>query len=234
MLATVVNCIVIIICGLLGTFFKKYINEKYTAAILTGLAIVVFTIGMSYALKTTDTIGVIICIILGILIGEFCKIEDRLEKLGEILKKKLIPPSHQSSTFVQSFVTGSLLFCIGSMAIVGSMEAGINGDPTIIFSKSIIDGIAAISFAITLGVGVVFAGFSVLIYQGALTILAVQVAPYLSTSIVTQMSAVGGILMIGIAINMLDLKKISVGNMLPAIFLPLLYHPISTWLINLF
>lgn len=120
------------------------------------------------------------------------------------------------------------------MAIVGSMEAGINGDLSIILSKSVIDGIAALSFAITLGVGVVFAGFSVLLYQGALTLLAVQCAPFLAANVVTEMSAIGGVLMLGIAINMLGLKKIKVGNMLPAVFLPIIYLPLAHWLTTLF
>lgn len=234
MIATIINCITVIICGILGTIFKKYINEKYTAAILTGLSIVVTVIGLSYALKTQDTLCMIICIVVGIFLGEAMAIEDKLEGLGEIIKTKIIPEKHQDSTFVQSFVSGSLLFCIGSMAIVGSMEAGINGDLSIILSKSVIDGIAALSFAISLGIGVVFAGFSVLLYQGALTLLAVQVAPFLADAVVTEMSAVGGVLMIGIAINMLGLKKIKVGNMLPAIFLPLVYLPLSAWLTSLF
>lgn len=234
MLATIVNCLTVIFCGLLGTVFKKYINEKYTTAILTGLGLVVLVIGMSYALKTTDTLCMIICIVIGIFLGEALRIEERLEGLGDLIKSKLIPASHQDSTFVQSFVSGSLLFCIGSMAIVGSMEAGINGDLSIILSKSVIDGIAALSFAITLGVGVVFAGFSVLLYQGALTLLAVQCAPFLAANVVTEMSAIGGVLMLGIAINMLGLKKIKVGNMLPAVFLPIIYLPLAHWLITLF
>ncbi|MDO4541728.1 MAG: DUF554 domain-containing protein [Bacillota bacterium] len=234
MIATIVNCLTVIICGLLGTVFKKYINDKYTTAILTGLSIVVAVIGMGYALKTENTLCMIICMVAGIFLGEALRIEDRLEGLGEIIKNKLIPEQHRDSTFVQSFVSGSLLFCIGSMAIVGSMEAGINGDISIILSKSVIDGIAALSFAISLGVGVVFAGFSVLLYQGALTLLAVQVAPFLAEAVVTEMSAVGGVLMIGIAVNMMGLAKIKVGNMLPCIFLPLLYMPLSNWLTSLF
>lgn len=234
MIATIVNCLTVIICGLLGTLFKKYIKEQYTEAILKGLSIVVGVIGMSYALKTENTLCLIVSMVIGVFIGELLRIEDRLEGLGEIIKNKIIPPAQRDSTFVQSFVSGSLLFCIGSMAIVGSMEAGINGDYTIILSKSVIDGIAALSFAITLGIGVVFAGFSVLLYQGALTILAIEVGAFLSQQTVTEMSAVGGILMLGIAINMLKLQKIKIGNMLPAIFLPIAYLPIAAWLSSLF
>ena len=128
-------------------------------------------------------------------------------------------------------MSGSLLFCIGSMAIVGSMEAGINGNPTIILSKSVIDGIAAISLSMTMGIGVAFSGISVLLYQGMITLLASIAAPYLQDTVVLEMSA---ILMIGIAINMLKLKKIKVGNMLPAVFLPILYQPVVALITKLF
>ena len=131
-------------------------------------------------------------------------------------------------------MSGSLLFCIGSMAIVGSMEAGINGNPTIILSKSVIDGIAAISLSMTMGIGVAFSGISVLLYQGMITLLASIAAPYLQDTVVLEMSAIGGILMIGIAINMLKLKKIKVGNMLPAVFLPILYQPVVALITKLF
>lgn len=230
MFASLINGIVVAVCGILGAVFKKHINEKYTSAVLTALAIVVSVIGMKYAIGTDDVLGVIVCIAIGTFLGEILRIEDRLENLGDTIKTKLIPPRFRDDGFVESFVAGSLLFCVGSMAIVGSMEAGINGNTTIILSKTVIDGIAALSFAVTLGVGVVFAGLSIFLYQGALTMLAVWVAPYLTDVIVTEMSAVGGILMLGIAINMLGLKKIKVGNMLPAMFLPILYQPLAAWI----
>ena len=122
------------------------------------------------------------------------------------------------------------------MAILGSLQAGTVGDPTIILSKTVIDSIAAVSFAVALGIGVLFSGVSVLLYQGLITILAIWISPYLSDAIITEMSAVGGVLMIGIAMNMLGLgkEKIRVGNMLPALFLPIAYQPFVHWLTALF
>lgn len=235
MFATVINAIGIAAASLIGVLFQNKINEKYTSSILVGLAIIVGIIGMTYAIDTADTLGMIICIVIGTFCGEWIKIEDRLESFGDQLKKRFTAKD-ANSTFTQSFVVGSLLFCIGPMAILGSLQAGTVGDPTIILSKTIIDSIAALSFAVALGIGVLFSGVSVLLYQGLITILAIWISPYLSDAIITEMSAVGGVLMIGIALNMLGLgkEKIRVGNMLPALFLPIAYQPFVHWLTAFF
>ena len=221
MFATIVNAATIIVCSILGVVFK-------------GLAIVVLILGASYALNTEDFLGMIVCMSLGTLLGEGLRIEERMERMGDGIRRRILPKSGANNSFTEGFMSGSLLFCIGSMAIVGSMEAGINGNPTIILSKSVIDGIAAISLSMTMGIGVAFSGISVLLYQGMITLLASIAAPYLQDTVVLEMSAIGGILMIGIAINMLKLKKIKVGNMLPAVFLPILYQPVVALITKLF
>jgi hypothetical protein len=234
MYAALINGIAVAIAALCGVLFKNKINEKYTSAILIGLAIVVAIIGINYAIATEDVLGMILCITVGIFLGEWIGIEKHLQNLGDKLKKRFSAESGNNNTFTEGFVASSLLFCIGPMAIIGSLQAGTIGDPTIILSKTVIDCIAALSFAVVLGIGVVFSGVSVLLYQGLITLLAVWVSPYLGNAIITEMSAIGGVLMIGISINMLGIKKIRVGNMLPAVFLPILYQPFAHWLISLF
>lgn len=234
MYAALINGIAVTVAALCGVLFKNRINEKYTSAILTALAIVVGIIGVRYAIDTEDTLGMILCLVVGVFLGEWINIEKHLNNLGDLLKSRFSAESGNDNTFTEGFVASSLLFCIGPMAIIGSLQAGTMGDPTIIFSKTVIDCIAALSFAVALGIGVIFSGVSVLLYQGLITLLAVWVSPYLGDAVITEMSAIGGVLMIGIAINMLNIKKIRVGNMLPAVFLPILYQPFINWLTTLF
>ncbi len=235
MFATFINAAAVAAASALGVLFKDKINKTYTSAILCGLAIIVAVLGVTYAIGTEDVLGMIICVAAGTLLGEILRIEDHLENFGDRLKKRFSKPGEEN-TFTQSFVAGSLLFCIGPMAILGSLQAGTAGDPTIILSKTVIDSVAALSFAVALGIGVMFSGISVLLYQGSITLLAIWVSPYLGESVITEMTAVGGVLMIGIAVNMLELRKekIKVGNMLPALFLPILYQPFAQWLTALF
>jgi hypothetical protein len=199
----------------------------------SGLALAVMCIGISSAVKTDDTLCMIICLVVGTVIGELLRIEDHLDSLGSWIQRH-VEKDKENSTFTQGFVTTSLIFCIGSMAVMGSIEAGINHNYSIILSKGVIDGVTNISFAATLGVGTLFSALAVLLYQGILTLLAGFVGPYLSAAVVTEMSAVGGLLILGIGFNMLFPERhIRVGNMLPAIFLPILYLPISAFLTGL-
>lgn len=233
MIATVINTALVIAGSVLGLLLKNRLKERYAQTILYALALCVSVIGISNALKSENILTMIICLAAGSLLGELLKIEERLDRLGGWLKRKIVK-NGDAGSFTEGFVSASLLFCVGSMAIMGSLEAGINQNYFIILSKGVIDGITAVTFAAAMGVGVVFSGFAVLFYQGALTLLAVLAAPYLSASVVTEMSAVGGAMLIAIAINMLELPKdkIRVGNMLPAIFLPIVYLPLATWIGN--
>ena len=234
MIATIVNSVIVIIGTLIGLLFGNKIDAKYTNAVMVGFAIIVAIIGVNYVLDSNDTLGMIVCVCIGVILGEWWRIEDRLEGLGDKLHKLLPDSKNENSTFVEGFVSSTLLFCVGSMAIMGALSAGISHDYTILLSKAVIDGIAAISLSMTLGVGVMFSAVAILIYQGGLTLLAQAIAPYLSEAMVTEMSAVGGVLIICIAINILKLKKIKVANMLPAMFLPLAYQPLAAWLTSIF
>lgn len=235
MIATVVNCILVLVGSFVGILFKNRISQRLTVSITHVLGLCVLSIGIASAVRTNNTLCVIVCLVLGTLMGEGLNIEGRLDGVGEFLRARLVK-NGENSRFTEGFVTASVLYCVGSMAIMGSMEAGINHNYSILISKGVIDGITSISFAAAMGIGVAFSSVPLLLYQGSLTLLAAVVGPYLGNAVVNEMSAVGGLIIIGISINMLGLgkEKLRVGNMLPAIFLPLAYLPLERLLSNLF
>ena len=223
MLATYINCVLVLLGSIIGLLFKNKISPRFMDAMTKALALCVMGIGITSAIQTEDTLCVIVCMVAGTLIGVALRIEQRLDRMGEWIKGKVMK-SGDTSRFTEGFVTASLLYCVGSMAIMGAMEAGINGNYSILVSKGVIDGVTSISFAATMGVGVAFSVVPMLLYQGALTLLAGVVAPVLSEAMILEMSAVGGTVIMGIGINMLfPEKRIPVGDMLPAIFLPIAY-----------
>jgi uncharacterized membrane protein YqgA involved in biofilm formation len=231
MLATIINAVVVVLGGLLGLALGGRLQQNHTRTIVSGLGICTLVIGISSALETANILTVIICIVLGTIIGQLLKLEARMESLGDWLKAR-VARKGSSSRFTEGFVTASLLYCVGSMAIMGSLSAGISGDFSILLSKSALDCVMSVPFAATMGVGVLFAAGPVLVYQGIITLLATWAEPFLSTAVVAEMTAVGGIMLIGTGLNMLNLPKerIAVGNMLPAILLPILYLPVSNWI----
>ena len=235
MIATFINAGLVLLGSIIGLLFKKYISDRFSSVVTHALALCVMAIGISMAIKTADTLCVIICMVLGTLLGVALKIEDRLDGAGELLRRKLIKDDGNNSRFTEGFVTATLLYCVGAMAITGSIEAGLNHNYGIIVSKGVIDGVTSITFAATMGVGVAFSIIPLMIYQGAITLLASVVGPYLPPEVITEMTAVGGIAIMGIAVNMLSIPnvKIKVGNMLPAIFLPIAYIPIVNWFTGL-
>ncbi len=231
MVAVFINMALVVLGSVLGLLLKERFPEELGKAIRVGMGLCTLGIGMSSLLGTEDTLCVIICMVVGILLGEWVNIERRMDAAGEFLKAKLEKPGSQSR-FVEGFVTATILYCVGAMAINGSIAAGLYGDYSIIISKGVMDGVTAITFAAAMGVGVAFSAVPILIYQGGLTLLAAWVGPYLSDAVINEMSAVGGALIVGISLNLLGLtkEKIRVGNMLPAIFLPLVYIPAANWL----
>ena len=243
MLATVINAVLILAGSALGVLFKNRIPARFNAILTHALGLCVLGIGIVSAIGTENTLCVIVCMVLGTILGEALRIEDRLDGAGELLRKRLTGGG-DSSRFTEGFVTASVLFCVGSMAIMGSMEAGIQGKYDILISKGVIDGVTAITLASAMGVGVAFSSLPLILYQGGLTLLFAQVGPFLDSAavgqamdplVVNEMSAVGGTIIMGIAVNMLGLgkSKIRVGNMLPAIFLPLAYLPAAQRLAGL-
>ena len=233
MIAAIVNAVVVVLGGLLGLALGGRLQERHTQTIVAALGICTVVIGITSAIDTSNILIVIICLVIGTILGELLQIEHRLDTLGDWLKAKVA--KNGGGRFTEGFVTASLLFCVGSMAIMGSFDAGLRGDYNTIFAKSALDCVMAVTFAATMGVGVLFAGASVLIYQGVLTLLAALVEPYLSAPVIVEMSAVGGVMLIGTGMNILGLTKerIKVGNMLPAIVLPVFWFPIAEWVAGL-
>lgn len=223
--------LLVLLGGAAGLLFKNLISDRLMSILTHALGLCVLCIGIGNALGTEDMLCVIVCMVLGTVLGNAVDIERRLEGAGDFLRARLIR-GDGGSRFTEGFVNASLLFCVGAMAITGSIDAGMRQDYSTIVSKGVIDGVTSISFAATMGVGVMFSVIPLLVYQGGITLLAGWVGPYLPTAVITEMTAVGGALIIAIAVNMLELgrQKIKVGNMLPAIFLPIAYIPLAGWL----
>lgn len=227
MLGTVVNAIAIIIGGLIGTFIRNGLKENYKKTLMNGVGLTVIIIGIMGAIKSENMILIIISIVLGSIIGEAIGIERKLDSMGNSLEEKL---GQGNSNLSKGFVTASLVYCVGAMAIVGSLESGLLGNHDTLFAKSVLDGISSIIFASTLGIGVVFSSILVFIYQGIIILLASSLRNLLTPDVILEMSAVGGILIMGIGINILEIKKIEVGNMSPSIFIPLIYSILAPFL----
>ena len=226
MVGTLINTVAILVGTALGLLLRKGIPERLRETVVQGQGLCVILIGLSGALKTGDTLCVIICMVAGALIGAAINIEKRLNDLGAFLERKVTRGTGETGSVAKGFVTASLLFCVGAMAIVGAMDSGLRGDHSTLIAKSALDGISAIFFASSLGIGVGLSAFAVLIYQGAIALLAMWIEPLLTEAVITEMSAVGGLLIAGIGLNMIYDKHIPVGNLLPAIFLPMLYIPL--------
>ncbi len=230
MLGTIINTVAIIVGSLLGLLFRGGIPKKFTVTTMQAISLAVMLIGFKMALKTDAILLVIFSLVIGSLIGEFINIEGQLEHLGKRLETRFSKPG---SGIAKGFVVASLVFCVGSMAIVGSLESGLSGNHQTLFAKSALDGLFSIIFASSFGIGVLFSSISVFIYQGMITLTSSLMKPFLIPAVINQMSGVGGILIMAIAINLLEIKKIKVGNMLPAIFIPLVYYMIKQ-LVNFF
>ncbi|HCY88561.1 MAG TPA: DUF554 domain-containing protein [Desulfobacteraceae bacterium] len=230
MLGTIVNCLAIIAGSVVGLLFRNGIPERYNQTVMQAIALSVMLIGIKSALGSDDLLIIIICLAAGALMGEFIGIEDYLKRLGDFLEAKFAKSDAGTHSISTAFVTASLLYCVGSMAIVGSLESGLAGNHGTLFAKAFLDGIASIILTASLGFGVMLSAVPVLLYQGAITLAAGVMKPYLIPAVVSQMSAVGGLLILAIGLNMIREKKIAVGNMLPAIFLPLCYYFATTFI----
>lgn len=223
MIGTIVNSVTIVLGCLIGLLVKGRVSQKISDTVMNGVALCVLYIGISGSLKGEDTLVTIICIAIGALIGEVIDIDKWLNKLGKFLESKFNKEQKEGSVSIsQGFVSASLLFCIGAMGIVGSLQSGLTGNHETLFAKSILDGIISIIFTATLGIGVMFSSVSVFLYQGIITIGASALSGVLSTQVINSMSAVGSLLIIGLGLNMLKATNIKVANLLPAVFLPIL------------
>lgn len=229
MLGTIVNGLAIIAGSLLGLFFSKGIPDNYKEIILSAVGLSVVLIGVKSALVSDSLMVIIFSLVLGSLIGEAMRIEKRLGDLGDFFERRVAAKSSDSSSFSRGFVTASLVFCVGSMAIVGSLESGLTGNHQTLFAKSVLDGVTSVIFASTMGLGVMFSSVAVFLYQGMITLTAVFMKNFLVAETIEQMTSVGGMLIVAIGFNMLKITAIRVGNLIPAIFLPLGYFALRQW-----
>ena len=222
MLGVIVNSLAIVVGGLIGLVLKHGLSERLKVVVMQGIGLSVIVIGLSGALKSESMLLLVLSLALGGLIGSLLQIEYRLDMLGLKIEKKF--KGKEEGSFSKGFVTASLVYCVGAMAIVGSIEAGVSGNYDTLYVKSLLDGVTAIVFAATLGFGVLFSSISVFIYQGVIVVLGMLLGDYMPAILITEMSAVGSVLIMAIGINVLEIKRIHVGDLLPAVLIPIVYY----------
>lgn len=234
-LGTLGNIALILIGSTIGMIIKGGLKKRFQDTIISALGLAVMFIGISGALEgllvvndgkiiSTNIMLMIASLAVGGFIGEAINVEAKLDSIGEWLKSKLKVNKEKDKGFVEGFVNSSLLFCVGAMAIIGSLRDGLSADPYLLLAKGVIDGVVAIFFASTLGIGVFFSVIPVGVYQGLITLTAGFVEPYLSERLISNLSFIGSILIFAIGINMIIGKKIKTGNLLPAILVPIVYE----------
>ncbi len=222
MLGTLVNTVAVILGASIGLVLKKGIPQRFSDSIMKAVALCVIYIGIDGCLEGKKTLVTIISLAVGALLGELLRLDDMVNNLGKKLEEKISKNKNNDGGIAKGFVAASLLFCVGAMTIVGSLESGISGNHEILFSKSLLDFISSIVFSASMGVGVIFSAIFVFVYQGALTLLAQFIGPYLSDVVIAEMTCAGSLLIIALGLNMLGITKIKVMNYIPAVFLPIL------------
>ena len=216
-LGTVVNALAIVFGTIIGIWFGKKISENIRKMIMQAMGLGIILIGLQMAITSEQVIFVLISMVLGAWLGEFINIEGMLHKIGLTIQQKA-GKLNGGSNIAQAFVTSTLLYCAGAMAIVGSIESGLTGNHDTLYAKSLIDGMISIMLATTLGIGVIFSAISVFVYQGILTLAASYLENLLTSSVINEIKATGGLIILAIGLNILEITKIKVGNLLPAIF----------------
>ena len=242
LLGSLVNAIAVIVGGLIGMLFKKGIPEKIKDGLMNVLSLCVMFIAVTGAINpitdsetgnivSINTLVIIFSAVFGTILGEILDLDSLLNRLGRKVESKF---SHSENSVAEGFVTASLLFCVGSMSIIGPLESGLLGNHSMQFTKSILDFCSSIIFASSLGIGVVLSSVLILVYQGTITLCASWLAPVLSDYVIGHMICIGSLLLLGLAFNMLKITKIKVMNMIPSIFLPIALCPLSNYILSLF
>ena len=220
-MGAIVNFLSIILGSVFGLLLKKGIPDKINKTITYGVGLCVALIGIKGAFEGENTLITIISIVLGAVIGEAIDIDALLNRLAKKAENRL-NRNGGNVKFANGFISATLLFCVGAMAIVGSLDSGLTGDNTTLYTKSLLDGISSVVFASSMGIGVAFSAIPVLILQGGITLLAHLISPLLTDTIINEMTCVGSLLIIALGLNLLDISKIKVANYLPAVFIPML------------
>lgn len=237
-LGTLANMAAILVGSGIGLLLQGGLKQRFQTTIMNALGLAVMFIGISGALqglfvvteKGLDTANIMLMIVslaVGAFLGELIDIEARLDHMGEWIKAALKVRGEKGQNFVEGFVSSTLLFCIGAMAIIGSLQDGLSGDASMLYAKALIDGTVAVFFAGTLGIGVFFSILPLGIYQGTITLSAKYIEPYLSEQMIANLSLIGSVLIFGIGINMIFGKKIKCGNLLPAVLVPIVYELVA-------
>ncbi|TYQ18096.1 UNVERIFIED_CONTAM: hypothetical protein Cloal_0503 [Acetivibrio alkalicellulosi] len=235
-IGTIVNAVGIILGTVVGILLKNGLPQRFKNIIMQSIGLAVFVVGLSGTLQGIYKVTInealdrqyimlmIISLVIGGILGELLDIEMKLEKIGNWFQNKF---ASKDNKFSEGFVTASLVYCIGAMAIVGSFEDGLARNPDTLFAKSILDGVLSVILAASYGIGVGLSAVPVFLYQGGLTLMSGMLEPILTDIVVTQMSLVGSVLIMAIGINILEIKKIKVGNLLPSMFIPVCYYTIT-------
>ena len=229
MTGVLVNTFAIIIGSALGFFFKKGIPQRITDPIFTGISLCVLYIGISGSLCGENVLIAIISIVLGAIVGTLLDIDGKFNSIGDRLEKRFDKDGEKGS-FSKGFVNSSILFGVGAMAVVGSINAGLTGDNSVLYTKSLLDFISSIIFTSTLGIGVMFSSITIFVYQGLICLLAKFLSPVLTQTAINEMSCVGYILIIAMGLNMLKLTKIKIADYMPAI----VFAPVVVWIVSMF
>ncbi len=217
-LGTIMNCVAIVIGSLVGVVLKRGLPEKWQQTMMSSIALCIVIIGIQMAFKTNNVIITIVSLALGAIMGEMIDIELLLQKLGDWVGAKVAKgDASMAAKIAEGFVNASILFCTGAMAIVGSIQDGLAADHTTLFAKATLDGIISLILGANLGIGVMLSAISVGIYQGSLTLLAGAVEPYVTPAVLAENTAAGGVKIMAIGNNMLQVTKIRIANMLPGL-----------------
>lgn len=221
MIGTLINVAAVVVGGVLGTKLGARLPERLSQTVVAGLGLFTVGLGLQMFLKTQNSLVVVGSLLVGAILGEWWQIEEGLRSVGRWLEKSSAGDRPDGEAlFVRGFLAASLVFCVGPMAILGSIQDGLTGNFQVLAVKSILDAFIALAFASTLGLGVIFSALAVLIYQGAITLLAAQVQSIVTPAMMNEMSATGGIILMGLAISsLLEIKQIRAGNFLPALII---------------
>ncbi|WP_321380187.1 DUF554 domain-containing protein [Trichococcus shcherbakoviae] len=222
LLGSLVNSAAIVLGGSIGLVLKKGISDRLANAVMNALALCVLYIGVSGMLKGENILITILSMVAGTLVGDGLELDKKINQLGDTIENMVASPNEGVSVS-KGFVTASLLFCVGAMAIVGALQSGLTGNHDTLFAKSLIDGIASIVMASSLGIGVLLSAGLILVYEGGISLFANILAPLLTDSVINEMTCVGSLLIVGLALNMLKLTDLKIMNYAPAVFFPILF-----------
>lgn len=216
MIATIINAAAVVVGSLFGLLLNRRIGDRTRGVLYSGIGVITLVIGMSMALEMQRVLYLALAIVIGGFLGTWWGVEDAILRLGEFLKRRFQRPD-SGGEFAYGFLRASVLFCVGAMTIIGSFQAGVEGDYQLLFTKSVMDGFMAILLTASMGIGVAFSALVILVYQGGLTLLAVWISPWVSDLMLTEITAVGGALILMIGINLLELRHIKTADFIPAI-----------------